>query len=225
MAKGIFTIGHSNLSIDKFIGLLQKHKIQALVDVRSSPYSRYVPHFNQSALKAALVDTGIYYIFLGEQLGARPREESCYVDGRAVYEKIAATNFFKAGIERLLRGAETYNISLMCAERDPVTCHRAILVCQHLRTSELEINHILPDGTLEPHKHLEDRLLEMHGLKKQDVSSKQASVQLSLFNTLPIQSQPEKYQIEEALKEAYKYQGYQIAYQKDRKNYDDKTSS
>lgn len=136
----LFTIGHSNLSIDAFIALLQRHGITAVADVRSHPYSRFLPHFNQSALKAALLNAGIQYVFLGKELGARAADQSCYVDSKASYEKIAATELFLEGIQRLLTGSEKYKISLMCAEKDPITCHRSILVCQHLREFALEID-------------------------------------------------------------------------------------
>ena len=208
----LFTIGHSNLSIDAFIALLQQHGITAVADVRSHPYSRFLPHFNQSALKAALLDAGIQYVFLGKELGARSADQSCYVDGKASYEKIAATELFSQGIQRILKGSEKYKISLMCAEKDPLTCHRAILVCQHLRDFELEIQHILSNGYLESHEQLEDRLLVLHGLNQSQLDEA-APKQLSLFEEVPLQeSLIEKLSREDSLKQAYKLQGEQIAY-------------
>ena len=100
----IFTIGHSNHSIEAFITLLQKHGVTALADVRSHPYSRYLPHFSQASLKAALVNAGISYVFLGRELGARPSDTTCYVDGKALYEKIASNQQFAYGIQRILKG-------------------------------------------------------------------------------------------------------------------------
>lgn len=210
--KELFTIGHSNLSIDAFIALLQQHGITAVADVRSHPYSRFLPHFNQSALKAALLNTGIQYVFLGKELGARSVDQSCYVDGKASYEKIAATELFSEGIQRVLKGSETYKISLMCAEKDPITCHRSILVCQHLREFALEIKHILSNGDLESHERLEDRLLVLHGLKQSELDEA-APKQLSLFEEVPLQDFPiEQLSPEDCLKQAYKQQGEQIAY-------------
>ncbi|WP_315789157.1 DUF488 domain-containing protein [Fischerella sp. JS2] len=104
----LFTIGHSNYSIETFITLLQKHQITALADVRSHSYSRYLPHFNYAELKLALLNAGIHYVFLGRELGARPSDLSCYVEGKAVYEKIASTQQFKEGIQCLLKGVENY---------------------------------------------------------------------------------------------------------------------
>ena len=206
----LFTIGHSNHSIEAFIALLQQHGVTALVDVRSHPYSRYLPHFTQKSLKTALFDAGIRYVFLGQELGARPSDPTCYIDGKALYERIASTKLFSQGIQRILKGAETYRIALMCAEKDPITCHRAILVCQHLREFDLDINHILRNGNLEAHQHLEERLLDLHRLKQPESIE---SVQLSLFNEVSIPSQSSlQYSIKDSLKEAYKRQGNQIAY-------------
>lgn len=208
----LFTIGHSNHSIDAFIGLLQQHGITAVADVRSHPYSRFLPHFNQSALKAALLNAGIQYVFLGKELGARSADPSCYVNGKASYEKIAATELFSQGIQRILKGSQNYKISLMCAEKDPITCHRAILVGQHLRDFELEIKHILSNGYLESHEQLEDRLLVLHGLNHSALD-RAAPKQLSLFEELQLQKSPiEQFSREDCLKQAYQQQGEQIAY-------------
>jgi uncharacterized protein (DUF488 family) len=205
--KELFTIGHSNHSIEAFIGLLVQHGITALADVRSHPYSRYLTHFSQAFLKATLEEVGIRYVFLGKELGARPNNPDCYVNGKALYERIAATKQFYEGIQRLLKGAESYKISLMCAEKDPITCHRAILICQHLREFELEIHHILNDGGLESHQHLEERLLDLHQLSDAEQNK---PVQLSLFEQ-PQTLEPRPR--EDRLKEAYYRQGEQIAYQ------------
>ena len=206
----LFTIGHSNHTIEDFITLLQTHGVTALADVRSHPYSKYLPHFNQKLLKASLSDVGISYVFLGKELGARSNNPDCYVDGKAVYEKIASTKEFNDGIQRILQGTKNYNISLMCAEKDPITCHRAVLICQHLRESGLDINHILKNGDLETHYNLEERLLELHNLKP---TEQVQQVQLSLFeNNLLFESSISQYSREDSLKKAYQLQGDNIAY-------------
>ncbi|NMG08189.1 DUF488 domain-containing protein [Brasilonema sp. UFV-L1] len=206
----LFTIGHSNHSIETFIQLLRLHKVTALADVRSHPYSRYLPHFNQAELKPALFNAGIRYVFLGRELGARPSDPSCYIDGKAVYEKIAATKLFAEGIQRILKGLEDYKIALMCAEKDPITCHRAILVCQYLPKDNFKINHILKTGDLETHNALEERLLNLHNFKQPEIPE---TVQLSLFNNLLVEGKTtSKYSQEESLKEAYRRQGSLIAY-------------
>ncbi|MBD2214677.1 DUF488 domain-containing protein [Nostoc linckia FACHB-104] len=206
----IFTIGHSNHSIEAFMTLLQQHGITALADVRSHPYSRYLPHFSQAPLKAALVNAGISYVFLGKELGARPSDLTCYVDGKALYEKIAATQLFADGIQRLIKGAETYKIALMCAEKDPITCHRAILICQKLSSLGLTINHILSNGELENHAALEDRLLELHQLQEPELPQQ---IQLSLFENISLpEPSTMQYSRAESLHKAYYQQGEQIAY-------------
>lgn len=204
MSKKLFTIGHSNHNIKKFIALLQKHGVTAIADVRSHPYSRYLSHFNQAELKFYLKEAGISYVFLGKELGARPKEESCYVDNKAIYEKIAARTLFTKGIERLIKGSNKYNIALMCAEKDPITCHRAILVCQHIRNYDLDINHIHQDSSLESHQQLEERLLDLHGYNKPK--------QLNLFEQSVAVIEKPQLSKEEALKEAYINQGLKIAY-------------
>ncbi|NQE32318.1 DUF488 family protein [Microcoleus asticus] len=178
----LFTIGHSNLSIEAFVLLLQQHGITAVADVRSHPFSRYLPHFNKSEIKAYLSSVGIQYVFLGKELGARPEDLSCYdSSGKALYDRIAATPLFSAGIQRLLKGATNYKISLMCAEKDPITCHRTILVCHKVREFNLEIKHIMSDGTLESHQHLEERLLS----KFNKEPKKAEPIQLSFFELEP----------------------------------------
>jgi uncharacterized protein (DUF488 family) len=206
----IFTIGHSNHSIETFITLLQKHGVTALADVRSHPYSRYLQHFSQAPLKAVLVNAGIFYVFLGRELGARPNDITCYVDGKALYEKIASTQQFAEGIQRVLKGAENYKIALMCAEKDPITCHRAILICQQLREFDVKINHILSNGELETHASLEERLLELHKLKPPELPQQ---IQLSLFESISL-TEPSMmdYSRAESLQKAYHQQGEQIAY-------------
>jgi uncharacterized protein (DUF488 family) len=206
----LFTIGHSNHGIETFVQLLLLHGVTALADVRSHPYSRYLPHFNRSELQQGLNDAGISYVFLGRELGARTSDRSCYIDGKAVYERIAATPLFSEGITRILKGSQTYTIALMCAEQDPMTCHRAILVCQSLRQKNLDIAHILKNGNLETHNALEERLLNVHNVKKPEIRE---TVQLSLFNNLLIEEKPSvNYSHDDALQEAYRMQGSIIAY-------------
>ena len=209
----LFTIGHSNHTLEDFIFLLQQHGVTALADVRSHPYSRFLPHFNRAALKEALAREEIRYVFLGQELGARPNNRECYVDGKAVYEKIAATETFHQGIQKVLKGLKKHRIALMCAEKDPLTCHRAILVCQHLRNFNLDINHILKNGSLEHHNHIEERMLTKHGFTE-FTEAKEEPIQLSLFDQ-ELSNLPTR---EECLQKAYKLQGDEIAYVEKRKD-------
>lgn len=207
----LLTIGHSNHEADRFITLLQQHGVTALADVRSHPYSRYLSHFNQAPLKSLLQEANIRYVFLGDQLGARPRDPQCYVDGKAVYARIAATPQFKAGIQRILQGLKTYKIALMCAEKDPITCHRAILVCHQLQQFNLNIQHILKNGELETHQQLEERLLRLHNLSVNSVSDHQ-QFQLGLFDQEMPKTANEFLSRDIAIATAYELQGDQIAY-------------
>ena len=195
------TIGHTNHNIKTFIEFLQKHNVTALADVRSRPYTRYLPDYCQAQLKDHLEVNKIRYVFLGQELGARPEDKSCYVEGKAIYEKIAATDLFADGIRRILKGIKSrHKIALMCAEKDPITCHRAILICPQLKEYELDIQHIKPDGSLESHAELEDRLLIKHGFK--------GVIQTSLFEMSPYNVLDH----EDQLMEAYRKQGAEIAY-------------
>lgn len=218
MSNRLYTVGHSNHAIDTFIALLQQHGVTALGDVRSAPYSRYLPHFCQQPLQARLEKVGIRYVFLGRELGARPDDERCYVDGKATYERIAATAAFAQGLDRVVAGSQRFAIALMCAEKDPLTCHRAVLLCQHLKPLGLDIHHILSQGNLEPHADLEQRMLTLHGLAQGDPESADTSptAQLTLFDAADyaVGSRPlaDPRSPEEKLQEAYQRQGDRIAY-------------
>jgi uncharacterized protein (DUF488 family) len=121
--KTVFTIGHSNLEFAKFVALLKQHGIQAVADVRSSPYCQHHSQFNRQSLQSAM-NQGIAYVFLGEELGARRSERECYLNGRADYELIARMPAFKRGIERVFQGAAKMHIAMMCAEKEPLDCRR-----------------------------------------------------------------------------------------------------
>jgi uncharacterized protein (DUF488 family) len=161
----IFTIGHSNQTLEVFLALLDRHGITAVADVRSQPYGR-LEHFNREYLSAELKAAGIEYIFMGQELGARREEQECYQDGVAVYEKIAKLPAFQKGLTQLRRHAESHNLAVMCAEKDPLDCHRMILICRHLRDCEFQIEHILADGGLEDHASAEKRLARKMGIER-----------------------------------------------------------
>ena len=162
--KAVFTIGHSNHPLDGFLALLLQHGITALADVRSAPHSRRHPHFNRKALAAALETRGIDYVFLGGELGGRPRDPALYEHGRVSYERVLRTEPFQAGIGRVLRGATRHSIALMCAEREPLDCHRTLLVARVLDLRGLKIRHIHADGRVERHADAMDRLVEKFNL-------------------------------------------------------------
>jgi uncharacterized protein (DUF488 family) len=165
----IFTIGHSTHGVDRFLDLLTQHGIQVVVDVRSAPYSRYNPQYNQIALEASLKNQGIRYLFLGKELGARSEDPSCYVGGRVQYSRIAQTECFRSGIERVKKGSQSYRIALMCSEKEPLECHRTLLVSRVLSEEGMSVLHIHADGQLEEHGTAMDRLLELTSIPGQDL--------------------------------------------------------
>jgi uncharacterized protein (DUF488 family) len=164
----IFTIGHSTHAAARLVELLKAHAVTAVADVRSQPYSRMNPQFNREALQATLKAAGIAYVFLGRELGARTEEPSCYVEGKVQYDRLAKTVLFQEGLARVEQGSARHRVALLCAEKDPLTCHRAILVCRHLVARGLRISHILEDGRLEPHQDAVSRLMNELGIDDRD---------------------------------------------------------
>jgi len=158
----VFTIGHSTHARERLIELLRQHGITALCDVRSKPYSRMNPQFNREELAQALVEHGVAYRFLGRELGARSDDPACYQGGKVQYSRLAETELFRHGLKRVLRGLEEgFRIALMCAEKEPLECHRAILVARHVVPFGLDIEHIHADGQLESHTAAMGRLMDM----------------------------------------------------------------
>jgi uncharacterized protein (DUF488 family) len=156
----LFTIGHSTHPAEDFIGLLKQHGITALADVRSHPYSRYFPQYSREALKASLARAQIAYVFLGKELGARSENPACYRQGKVQYDLLALEPQFVMGLERLRAGMDRFCIALMCAEKDPLDCHRAVLVARQVHESGVPVEHIHADGHLEKHAEMEDRMLK-----------------------------------------------------------------
>jgi len=165
----VLTIGHSNHELGNLVALLCSHRVTAVADVRSAPYSRSNPQFNREQFQESLKLNGIAYVFLGRELGGRPDNASCYVDGKVQYRKLAETPVFRKGLERVLRGARSHRIALLCAEAEPLVCHRALLVAQELAGIGIPVNHIHANGTLESHGEAMCRLVEMVGLPETDL--------------------------------------------------------
>ncbi len=168
-APTVLTIGHSNHPIERFIELLSTHNVTAVADVRSSPYSRLHPQFNRETLQRTLKSHGIAYVFLGRELGARSEDPSCYEGGRVLYPRLARTELFRSGLDRVMRGAESSLIALLCAEREPLSCHRTLLVARELERAGATVAHIHADGSLEPNTAALDRLLTMYGMREPDM--------------------------------------------------------
>lgn len=149
MSPKIFTIGYGNRSIQSFIQLLKKFEIDLLIDVRTTPQSRYQPDYNSKSLELHLIHHQLRYLFLGKELGGKPKDPSCYTDGKVDYDKITSKLFFLKGIEELKNlNNEGLTIALMCAEQSPAHCHRKLLIGDYLQERGYEILHIEKDGTI-----------------------------------------------------------------------------
>ena len=160
----VLTIGHSTHPIDAFIALLRRHGVTAVADVRAAPYSRFNRQFNREPLAADLVARGVAYVFLGEELGGRSENPACYDDGRISYKLLAGLPSFRDGVDRVVRGATSHRIALMCAEKEPLECHRCLLVAPALEARGVSVSHIRPDGGLELHADTMCRLVAMHDM-------------------------------------------------------------
>ena len=169
MPDTLYTIGHSNHPVEHLVTLLRQHHITALCDVRSRPYSRYNPQFDRESLKASLEAAGIAYVFLGKELGARSEDPSCYLCGKIQFNRLAQTELFRSGLKRVRDGMKTYTIALMCAEKEPLDCHRTILVSRQLAETGLPIEHIHEDGRLEPHADALIRLARSLNLRESEL--------------------------------------------------------
>lgn len=146
----VYTIGHSNHTMETVLDLLRGQSIEVLIDTRSSPFSRYAPQFNKDSLKLAVEEAGMKYGFFGRHLGGRPDDESLYdEDGRVVYSKVAKTFLFNDGLERLIQGMTKFRVALLCSEENPSICHRRLLVSRVLYEQGFAIYHIRGSGAVQ----------------------------------------------------------------------------
>jgi uncharacterized protein (DUF488 family) len=144
----IWSIGHSNHELLEFVELVRGAGVQVIADVRSQPYSRFNPQFNREPLRTALLEAGIDYVFLGDALGGRPSEPDCYdADAHVLYDRVAATDRFRDGLERLVSGSQNFRVAVMCSEGDPANCHRHLLVSRALTADGIPVTHIRADGS------------------------------------------------------------------------------
>jgi uncharacterized protein (DUF488 family) len=162
-AFDLFSIGHSNVTAERFVTMLRDAEVNAVADVRSIPSSRRFPWFAKRNLETLLAREGISYMAMGDRLGGRPRDERLYRNGVADYEAMAKEPQFQAGLNRVIDAAAHSRLCLMCAEREPLDCHRCLLVSRNLATRGLCVGHILHEGGIEPHTATEQRLLALHG--------------------------------------------------------------
>lgn len=162
----IYSVGHSNYEADKFITILQSFSIDVVADVRSAPYSKYCPQFNKETIEQLLKNSGIKYLYLGKELGARPTDQSCYVDAIVSFEELKLSKSFQQGISRLLDGIKKHNIAIMCSEKEAINCHRAILISRVLKEKGITVKHILSETESINQKDLEAMLLKKFEMEK-----------------------------------------------------------
>ncbi len=168
----LYTIGHGNRSIESFLALLERYTIDFLVDVRSQPYSRYNPHFSKDALEASVVQRGLHYVFMGDALGGRPSDQSCYDVGKVDYALVQNKVWYQQGIARLHTAWEKQlRVALLCSELKPQDCHRSKLIGNTLLEQDIAVAHIDENGELKGQDEL--NLLLTHG-------------QLPLFEDIPL---------------------------------------
>lgn len=200
----LFTIGHSQYTPDYFVHLLKMHDINYVLDVRSTPYSKYAEQFNRENASIFLEKSNIRYSYMGTYFGARPMDMSLYsADGCLDFEKVTQSEKFNVGVGSVILGLERGNkIALMCTEKDPFDCHRAIMVARAFDGKGIEVNHILADGGIQSQRELDNRLLDTYFADRG---------QLSMFNYQNIISD------EEYISQAYRKRNKDIGYRINKK--------
>lgn len=201
MNNMLFTIGHSQHEVNYFIELLRKHGVNYILDVRSIPYSQFAAQYNKDTIKRVLSDKGINYAFMGKYFGARQEDDSLYTrEGYLDFQKTAQSANFKIGVDNVLKGISAGNrIAFMCTEKDPIECHRAILVGKAFWDIGVDVQHILPDASLQSQSFLNERLMKMYFPDR---------AQISLFSENNLSD-------EECLRLSYLKQNEKIGYHKD----------
>ena len=177
----IYTIGHSNHPMEKFLELLKANQIEVLIDTRSSPFSRYSPQFNRDSLKAAVQAEGIKYGFYGRELGGRPEEKESYdAQGNVLYAEVAKSLLFQDGLARLMQGASRCRVALLCSEENPCVCHRHLLISRILDGLGVHVAHIRGDGRLETERELQENAAELAAERQARLDEKQQAAEREL---------------------------------------------
>ncbi|AJA47576.1 hypothetical protein CPAST_c15010 [Clostridium pasteurianum DSM 525 = ATCC 6013] len=209
MGNLCYTVGYSNRKLEDFIKLLSDYKINCIVDVRSIPHSNYegAAVYNRDNIKKILNKQGIYYIYMGKELGAR-NEECIDEKGEISYESIRKNHSYKRGIERLMHGIEKgYNIAMMCVEKDPVNCHRAILIAHDLKKRNIYVKHILEENLVKSQGDIEEEIMDIYRVQ---LIKKVAQFSInSIMNNVDLDMDENDFKVE-MLEEAYRMRGRDI---------------
>ncbi|HLJ92503.1 MAG TPA: DUF488 domain-containing protein [Gemmataceae bacterium] len=161
----LYSIGHSNHSLDHFMHLLDRARVTAVADVRSQPFSQWLPHFNRPELERELRLRGVGYAFAGHQLGGRPAQVNVYNgEGQVDYERVRATAEFQEGLDALCAAGEQDTVAMLCSEEDPLNCHRGLMIAPALVERGILPAHVRGDGTIESTVEFEERLLRETGV-------------------------------------------------------------
>ncbi|MHB8280847.1 MAG: DUF488 domain-containing protein [Candidatus Humimicrobiaceae bacterium] len=156
-----YTIGHSNRSIEEFIDLLNKQSVNCVVDARSMPYSKYAIQFNKDSIKNFLENSKIYYIFMGDEIGAKTEDKKFLTNGKVDFNKLKEKPDFKKGIDRIIEGlCKKYNIAIMCSEKNPVDCHRFSLISKALKEKGICVKHIINQNEIKTQEELEYEIVK-----------------------------------------------------------------
>ena len=165
----ILTFGHSDHSPERFRVLLQTQNIEVVLDVRSSPYSGRARQFNRPNMAQWLAAAGIRYLFAGRSLGGRPAEPSLYEHGRASYERMGQTTEFLSALRRIVAFSRHARCVLVCAEAEPLECHRFLLIGRVLSSRSVDVRHMLANGAVESHQAAEGRLIRLSGVAQSEL--------------------------------------------------------
>lgn len=169
MISAIYTTGYAGHSAPSLVQLLQTTGITVLADVRSNPFSGRQPEMDKPALMQALRCAGMRYVFMGEQLGGRPRNPKLYRAGRIDPQALLAHEGYRAGVARLIAGAASHSICLLCAERDPISCHRGLYIAESLQEAGMQVLHLIPGKPAEDHQATRTRMAELAHMEHADL--------------------------------------------------------